>query len=374
MATGRVPTTANSPLTAKGDLFGYSTTQARVAVGNNGETLVADSSTSTGLRYTGNYAAGKNAIINGAFNVWQRGTSFTMTNSTTYCADRWRTYRDGSGATLTVSRQTFTPGTAPVAGYETMYFLRFNQSVAGTGGTYSAFTTPIEEVTSFAGQTITISFWAKADASRTVQVAVNQNFGSGGSGGVSTYGTNFTLTTSWVRYSTTIAVPSISGKTIGTGSYLDVQFLPANNTAQVLDFWGVQAEAGSVATAFQTATGTIQGELAACQRYFYRAGGANLYEFFPAQIIGLSTSQVSCVVSQPVTMRAIPTVVGFSNLQIVNYSTIVSAVTAITIDRAGLQATNLNVTGTGTPFTVDVPYRIVTANSLNGFISLSAEL
>ena len=278
MATGRVPTTANSPLTAKGDLFGYSTTQARVAVGNNGETLVADSSTSTGLRYTGNYAAGKNAIINGAFNVWQRGTSFTMTNSTTYCADRWRTYRDGSGATLTVSRQTFTPGTAPVAGYETMYFLRFNQSVAGTGGTYSAFTTPIEEVTSFAGQTITISFWAKADASRTVQVAVNQNFGSGGSGGVSTYGTNFTLTTSWVRYSTTIAVPSISGKTIGTGSYLDVQFLPANNTAQVLDFWGVQAEAGSVATAFQTATGTIQGELAACQRYYERLipNGQNL--------------------------------------------------------------------------------------------------
>jgi hypothetical protein len=280
MATGRVPTTANSPLTAKGDLFGYSTAPARLAVGNDGEQIVADSSTSTGLRYTGNYAAGKNAIINGAFNVWQRGTSFTMTNSTTYCADRWRTYRDGSGATLTVSRQTFTPGTAPVAGYETMYFLRFNQSVAGTGGTYSAFTTPIEEVTSFAGQTITISFWAKADASRTVQVAVNQNFGSGGSGGVSTYGTNFTLTTSWVRYSTTIAVPSISGKTIGTGSYLDVQFLPANNTAQVLDFWGVQAEAGSVATAFQTATGTIQGELAACQRYYERINATSIYAGF----------------------------------------------------------------------------------------------
>lgn len=51
MATGRVPTTANSPLTAKGDLFGYSTTQARVPVGNNGESLVADSSASTGLKW-----------------------------------------------------------------------------------------------------------------------------------------------------------------------------------------------------------------------------------------------------------------------------------------------------------------------------------
>jgi hypothetical protein len=52
MATGRVPTTANSPLTAKGDLFTYSTAPARLAVGNNGETIVADSSTATGLRYT----------------------------------------------------------------------------------------------------------------------------------------------------------------------------------------------------------------------------------------------------------------------------------------------------------------------------------
>ena len=56
MATGRVPTTANSPLTAKGDLFGYSTTQARVPVGNDNEMLVADSSQSTGLRYTATVA------------------------------------------------------------------------------------------------------------------------------------------------------------------------------------------------------------------------------------------------------------------------------------------------------------------------------
>jgi hypothetical protein len=49
MATGRVPTTANSPLTAKGDLFTYSTAPARLAVGNDGETIVADSSTATGL-------------------------------------------------------------------------------------------------------------------------------------------------------------------------------------------------------------------------------------------------------------------------------------------------------------------------------------
>jgi hypothetical protein len=51
MATGRVPTTANSPLTAKGDLFTYSTAPARLAVGSNGDTIVADSSTATGLKW-----------------------------------------------------------------------------------------------------------------------------------------------------------------------------------------------------------------------------------------------------------------------------------------------------------------------------------
>lgn len=51
MATGRIPTTANSPLTAKGDLFTFSTGSAKLAVGSNGDTLVADSSTATGLKY-----------------------------------------------------------------------------------------------------------------------------------------------------------------------------------------------------------------------------------------------------------------------------------------------------------------------------------
>jgi len=104
MATGRVPTTANSPLTAKGDLFGYSTAPARLAVGNNGESLVADSSTSTGLRYTAGTVQA-NPVINSAMQVWQRGTSITVAASGgTYTADRWQSYRGATGST--VSRQT----------------------------------------------------------------------------------------------------------------------------------------------------------------------------------------------------------------------------------------------------------------------------
>jgi hypothetical protein len=277
MATGRVPTTANSPLTAKGDLFGYSTTQARVAVGNNGETLVADSSTSTGLRYTENYAAGKNKIINGDMNIWQRGTSFTPAPaSVVYTADRF--YNVVASGT-TVSRQAFTAGTAPVAGYEGQFYM--NQTITANNQNYET-GQRIENARTFAGQTVTLSFWARSTVgAQPLNIKVMQNFGTGGSPSASvnaTYvsgsGTPYTPTSSWQRFTFTLTVPSVSGKTFGTNndSYLYVMLWQYTTTATntSIDIWGVQLEAGSVATAFQTATGTLQGELAACQRYYYR--------------------------------------------------------------------------------------------------------
>jgi hypothetical protein len=71
----------NAIVDAKGDLVAASgaDTPARLAVGNNGETLVADSSTSTGLAYREDYAAGKNKIINGDFRINQR--AFTSTTA-----------------------------------------------------------------------------------------------------------------------------------------------------------------------------------------------------------------------------------------------------------------------------------------------------
>ena len=252
---------------AKGDLIAATAndTPARLAVGNNGETLVADSSTSTGLRYTNLFGANKNQILNADFRISQRGTSFSNPNFS-YTLDRWLITADGNG-TWAVSQQTFTPGTAPVAGYEGANFLRWNRSVAGTTGSYASLVTRLEDVRLFAGQTVTLSFWAKADATRVVRPFIGKNFGSGGSSYESTAGTDISLTTSWVRYSQTFSVPSVAGKTIGTGSYLEIYWTLPLNTTMTIDFWGVQLEAGSVATAFQTATGTIQGEINATKRY-----------------------------------------------------------------------------------------------------------
>ena len=46
-----VTPTDQTPLTTKGDLFTFSTVDARLGVGTNGQTLVADSSTATGLKW-----------------------------------------------------------------------------------------------------------------------------------------------------------------------------------------------------------------------------------------------------------------------------------------------------------------------------------
>jgi hypothetical protein len=220
------------------------------------------------------FLAGKNKIINGDFGIWQRGTSGFATGGA-YNADRWRTYCDGGGgATYSVSQQSLSAGA--IAGVDTPYCWQLNQSVAGSGGTLNLLYQLIENVQTLAGQTATLSFYAKSDATRTALVpVVTQNFGSGGSSNASTTVTATAsspanLTTSWQRFSYNVVLPSISGKTIGTSSYVEIDIKLPINTTQTTQITGVQLEAGSVATPFTTASGTLQGELAACQRYYQR--------------------------------------------------------------------------------------------------------
>jgi hypothetical protein len=323
------------------------------------------------------YAAGKNKIINGAFNVWQRGTSVTASASVdTLIADRFYANRNGTGATVTISQQTFTPGTAPVAGYESQYFYRYAQTVAGTGGTFLiALAQKIEDVRTFAGQTVTMSFFAKADASRVVTLEPYQSFGSGGSSSVFLTTQNVTLTTSWARYSLTFAVPSVAGKTIGAGSFFAFSALGAVNTAQTLDFWGVQVEEGSVATAFQTATGTLQGELAACQRYYYRfASEGKTYASFNTAGYFPSTTSFAGRHQHPVAMRTNPTVLDYANLSVIDSSGTFYAVSSAAID------TNTNTSlGTMITFTVSgataARYGSILINNNTGaYLGLGAEL
>ena len=264
------------------------------------------------------FVAGKNAIINGDFFVNQRGFTST-TSSGTYGLDRFKYFY--TGGTSTYSVQQFTPGTAPVAGYEAVQYARLVTTGQSAAGDYTFLTQVSENPRLFAGQTVTMSFWAKA-ASGTPKVSFEftQYFGTGGSPSatVNTYGGQVTLSTSWARYSLTFNVPSVSGKTFGTtvntaftqlvwwvsaGSSFDSRTGTIGIQSNTFDIWGIQLEAGSVATPFTTASGSIGGELALCQRYYWRnAQSTGRY----ANGYAKTTTTADVTIPFPVQMRTNP--------------------------------------------------------------------
>ena len=257
----------------------------------------------------GPLAGFRNAIINGNFDIWQRGTSFASPTNGNYTADRWKVQFNNTGATRTLSRQSFALGQADVPG-EPTYFMRFDQSVAGSGGTFTELDQRIESVRTFAGQQVTISFWAKAAASTTMPgVALQQLFGSGGlpsSLTQTTAGSSLALTTTWQKFSYQVTLPSISGKTLGTDNndaLIAVFFMPLNATFTI-DIAQVQVEPGAVATTFERRP--IGMELSLCQRYYF-AGATNsgTRRYWAGSAV---TAYFVHQFNFPVTMRDTPTI------------------------------------------------------------------
>ena len=168
----------------------------------------------------------RNLIINGNFDIWQRGTS--QTSSGYGSDDRW--FNGHNGYTKTHSRQSFTLGQTDVPGNPT-YFSRTEITVAGsTASNHCNKRQLIESVRTLAGKTVTVTFWAKSDSNRNIAVELVQNFGTGGTPSSEVTGIGVTtcaLTTSWQKFSFTASLPSISGKTLGSDG----------NDALILQFW-----------------------------------------------------------------------------------------------------------------------------------------
>lgn len=312
------------------------------------------------------YAAGKNKIINGDFGIWQRGTTFTNATDATYTADRWMARSNNN--TIDVTRSTFTPGTAPAAGYEGTYFATL--AIEATDSE-PRFEQRIENARTFAGQTISISFWAKStittDAIRFIRIV--QAF-AGSAPVTTTTPTAITLTSSWARYSVTVAVPSVAGKTIGAG-YLGISIDAKQSTAQTLDIWGVQAEAASTVSDFQTASGSVQGELALCQRYYYDplANNATASLSIATAYSGNSTTIAYANLPLPVTMRISPTM----TVTAASFSLGYPGAVALTALTSLATATNILLTCTTTLITLNASYSIYRPGTTASF-ALSAEL
>ena len=309
---------------AKGDIITATAadTPARLAVGNNGETLVADSSTSSGLRWQP--PAASQPVLNSAFQVWQRGTTFTASSVTTgYTADRWLGYRSVAGGTI--SRQT-TSDTTNLPNIQ--YCARVARDSGNTSTATINFYNSFESVNSipFAGQTVTLSFYARKGANYsstttnvllTTGTGTDQNILSGFTGQTNPIISTVTPTTTWARYTYTATLATTATQ-ISIGIIQNP--LGTAGAADYLEITGVQLEVGSVATQFKTFSATLQGELAACQRYYLKsynqatapATASNTVGNFAYSAISTTSTHNRGNVRFPVAMRTTPTITIYS--------------------------------------------------------------
>lgn len=159
-------------------------------------------------------SAYENGIINGNFDLWDYATSQT---SSGYGSDnRW--LNEHTGSTCTHSRQTHTLGQTAVPGGP-QYFSRSVVTSSAGASNFCVKEQRIEGVSIYSGQLITITLYGQVDSAKNIAVSINQNFGAGGSPSavVSTPAGLKALTTSFGRADFVVTVPSISGKTLGTG-------------------------------------------------------------------------------------------------------------------------------------------------------------
>ena len=250
------------------------------------------------------FVAGKNKIINGDFGIWQRGTSITYGGSIQYIADRWSYGSGNLGATI--SQQSSGLTGLP-------YAMRIQRPSGYTNTAPMKMHQNLESKTSYimAGQTVTLSFYARAGANfspSSSQIAVyiysgtgtDENVDSSYTGQATVASLTPTLTTSWQRFTLTGTVASNA-----TELALRFQSTPTGTagTNDYYDITGVQLEIGAVATPFSTASGTVQGELALCQRYYWQCDLSSVFLIYGA---GFSSSAAAFVTYLPVTMRTTP--------------------------------------------------------------------
>tara|TARA_B100002019_G_scaffold202596_1_gene175617 strand:+ start:6286 stop:7200 length:915 start_codon:yes stop_codon:yes gene_type:complete len=247
-----------------------------------------------------------NLIINGSMEVAQRGTS--STSSGYVSLDRW--YVNQSGGSTTFSQET---NSNPSETGGLQKYARLNVS---TSSDFTSIRQPIEDVTSVPAGTVTISFYAKGTApTGGLYIWGTQDFGTSGSSDVDITPVLITasLTSSWVRYTAQITIPSIDGKTINDGSFVKFnigQYSNTGTTAYDLNITGVQLEAGNKATDFERRS--FGDELARCQRYFrnFIGSDSSAVAHMPPKYSGNNGHWLTILLDPE--MRAAPTVTSSS--------------------------------------------------------------
>ena len=276
---------------------------------------------------------GKNAIINGDFQIWQEGTSFAALASDTYPADLWSYIKIGT-MVHTVSQSSDVP-TIAEAGRKIPYSLLIDCTTADAAiaaGDICQIRNFVEgyNFVNIAGVGLCLQFWHKhtktgiycvnvsnsiADRSfvreYTQDVSDTWEFASVLVDASPTAGTWNYTTGIGLAVGFTLACGTNFQGTAGTWNSADDratsnQVNACDNVANNFRLAGVQLEKGSVATEFDVRT--FADELAACQRYFRVFGGNGNFEVLPgAGLVTTSSAGLFNMELSP-SMRATPTV------------------------------------------------------------------
>jgi len=308
-------------ITTAGDLIKGtgSGTFDRLGIGSTGQVLTVSAGAPAWATPVTPSSFNNNGILNSAFQVWQRGTSFANTAQTIYTADRWVTV--GTPAAYTISRQA-TGDTTNLPNIQ--YCARIQRNSGQTNTTTFDLVQGFETVNSipFAGKTVTLSFYARKGAnysptSSILAAALYSGTGTDQSptaaftGQVAVINQNATLTTTWQRFTYTASVGATATQLKTIFSMSPTGTAGANDS---YDITGVQLEVGSSATDFHTNQPTIATELAACQRYYQRVVASSSGTPYTVLGTGTANGTGNCFIKVylPVSMRTAPTVVDTS--------------------------------------------------------------
>jgi len=203
------------------------------------------------INSTNFYMSGKNFAVNGGFDYWQRGITFSNAG---YTADKWLSFGNDN-----VTRQSFTVASPEIP--NGIYYLRFQPAQSGA---YHAVENRIENGhNDLSGKTITVSFWARSNTSNNFNMNVLSNLNNDTQGFVLTAA----LTPTWTKYSVTATLPALNY----AAAYRYIRFnTPDNSLTYGFDLAQVQYEIGTAATPFSRTGGTLAGEIRECERFYYQ--------------------------------------------------------------------------------------------------------
>jgi|694.fasta_scaffold140875_4 hypothetical protein len=309
----------------------------------------------------GQGAAGKNILINGGFDIWQRGTS-SATQGAYTTADRWWM----NAASTTFSQETTTVPTGS----------RYALKAVTSGTTTVQFRQAIETMNAiaFAGKTVVLSGEYQASTTTTIQTKLFYSTsvdvapaGSWTEITATSGGSVSAVNGSYTRSSSVFAVPST------TKSLMVLHDTGSVASGVSLYYGEIQLELGSIATPFQRVGGTIQGELAACQRYYTRSTAGGAYTWF-GQGQSYNAANVVIGVQLPVAMRTTPTSIDYSNVALLSGATLTTSPSSFILETTESNNQIGRVTFIKSGFTAAVPYILLANNSTSAFLGFSAEL